>query len=213
VAWIVVGSGGDKKQDRGHGGTFKHGDKVEAKVAGWPKFYAGCVKRVNRDGTYDITFDDGDRKSGVRADEIKGGGSGGKDGDRGRDRNRDGGSAAAKEANQKTRYVLRGEAARSRWHVRPMPFDLSSSSNSRSSSSSSSSSSPSSPPQGTTASGTISPHHPQLSFPQFPRGADLLAEAKIGGDEEEEEDGVDIGEVLETSEAESGDGGSDEESE
>ena len=35
--------------------------RVEAKVSGWTKYYAGEITRVNRDGTYDIKFDDGER--------------------------------------------------------------------------------------------------------------------------------------------------------
>ena len=41
------------------------GDRVEAKVKGWTKYYAGEITRENRDGTYDILFDDGERKSKV----------------------------------------------------------------------------------------------------------------------------------------------------
>ena len=39
------------------------GDAVEAKLKGWTKYYKGKITRVNRDGTFDILFDDGDRKS------------------------------------------------------------------------------------------------------------------------------------------------------
>ena len=43
------------------------GDRVEAKVSGWTKYYGGEITSVNRDGTYDILFDDGERKSKVDA--------------------------------------------------------------------------------------------------------------------------------------------------
>ena len=43
------------------------GDAVEAKLKGWTKYYKGKITRVNRDGTFDILFDDGDRKSKVDA--------------------------------------------------------------------------------------------------------------------------------------------------
>ena len=43
------------------------GDRVEAKLKGWTKYYKGKITSVNRDGTYDILFDDGDRKSKVDA--------------------------------------------------------------------------------------------------------------------------------------------------
>merc|ERR1711991_1238014 len=46
-------------------------DRVEAKVSGWTKYYSGEITRVNRDGTYDIKFDDGERKSGVKSSQIK----------------------------------------------------------------------------------------------------------------------------------------------
>ena len=45
-------------------------DRVEAKVAGWTRYYKGEITRVNSDGTYDIRFDDGERKRGVRDDQI-----------------------------------------------------------------------------------------------------------------------------------------------
>ena len=41
------------------------GDAVEAKLKGWTKYYKGKITRVNRDGTFDILFDDGERKSKV----------------------------------------------------------------------------------------------------------------------------------------------------
>ena len=46
------------------------GDAVEAKLKGWTKYYKGKITRVNRDGTYDILFDDGERKSKVDAKSI-----------------------------------------------------------------------------------------------------------------------------------------------
>ena len=60
------GGGGGKKK-------IKRGDRVEAKVKGWTKYYGGEVTRVNDDGTYDIKFDDGERKRGVKKSQIKGG--------------------------------------------------------------------------------------------------------------------------------------------
>merc|ERR1711991_79826 len=51
----------------------RRGDRVEAKVKGWTKYYGGEITRVNDDGTYDIKFDDGERKRGVKSSEIKGG--------------------------------------------------------------------------------------------------------------------------------------------
>ena len=41
-------------------------------MKGWTKYYGGEITRVNDDGTYDIKFDDGERKRGVKDSEIKG---------------------------------------------------------------------------------------------------------------------------------------------
>merc|ERR1711871_681744 len=51
--------------------SYRRGDKVEAKVSGWTRYYSGEVTRVNSDGTYDIRFDDGERKSGVKKSQMK----------------------------------------------------------------------------------------------------------------------------------------------
>ena len=47
------------------------GDTVEAKCPGWTRYYSGTITRVNRDGTYDIKFDDGERKSSVKKTQVK----------------------------------------------------------------------------------------------------------------------------------------------
>merc|ERR1711988_1832010 len=51
--------------------SISKGDRVEAKLKGWTKYYKGKITRENRDGTYDILFDDGERKSKVDAKLIK----------------------------------------------------------------------------------------------------------------------------------------------
>ncbi len=44
---------------------FEEGDKVEALYKGkGTKWFSGVVKRVNRDGTYEIRYDDGDSEVG-----------------------------------------------------------------------------------------------------------------------------------------------------
>jgi len=54
-----------------HGGTsssdsFTEGDKVEVLYKGkGTKWFSGKISRVNRDGTYDIRYDDGDSESGA----------------------------------------------------------------------------------------------------------------------------------------------------
>merc|ERR1712178_98729 len=62
-----------QKKKSSTGKKIRRGDRVEAKVKGWTKYYGGEVTRVNDDGTYDIKFDDGERKRGVKTSEIKGG--------------------------------------------------------------------------------------------------------------------------------------------
>merc|ERR1712054_22209 len=47
------------------------GDRVEAKLKGWAKYYKGKITRENRDGTYDILFDDGERKSKIDSKLIR----------------------------------------------------------------------------------------------------------------------------------------------
>ena len=59
------------KDADGDDDQYQSGDRVEAKVKGWTKYYSGEITRENRDGTYDILFDDGERKSKVDAKLIK----------------------------------------------------------------------------------------------------------------------------------------------
>merc|ERR1711968_412765 len=51
--------------------SLSKGDRVEAKLKGWTKYYKGKITRENRDGTYDILFDDGDRKRDVPSSLIR----------------------------------------------------------------------------------------------------------------------------------------------
>ena len=51
---------------------FSEGDKVEVLYKGkGTKWFSGKVSRVNRDGTYDIRYDDGDSESGALATNIR----------------------------------------------------------------------------------------------------------------------------------------------
>ena len=50
----------DGKQDR-NDEKLRQGNKVEARCKGSKKHYAGKIHLDNRDGTYDVKFDDGDR--------------------------------------------------------------------------------------------------------------------------------------------------------
>ena len=57
---------------RGSGGSrLEEGMKVEARYRGASRYYPGKISRDNRDGTYDINYDDGDREMGVREELIK----------------------------------------------------------------------------------------------------------------------------------------------
>ena len=50
----------------GASGDFVEGDKVEVLYKGkGTKWFSGKISRVNRDGTYDIRYDDGDSESGA----------------------------------------------------------------------------------------------------------------------------------------------------
>ena len=104
--------GGSSDRDEGSSGTSSHreGDRVEAKVAGWTRYYKGEITRVNSDGTYDIRFDDGERKRGVRAEQIKGGSSDRDDRSSGSSSHREGDRVEAKVAGW-TRYY-KGEITR-----------------------------------------------------------------------------------------------------
>ena len=50
----------------GASGDFVEGDQVEVLYKGkGTKWFSGKISRVNRDGTYDIRYDDGDSESGA----------------------------------------------------------------------------------------------------------------------------------------------------
>ena len=65
------GRDSDSEDDDDDDVSLSKGDRVEAKLKGWTKYYKGKITRENRDGTYDILFDDGERKSKVDAKLIK----------------------------------------------------------------------------------------------------------------------------------------------
>ena len=47
------------------------GEKVEADYAGKGKYYPGKITLVGRDGTYDVTYDDGDKEEMVDMKRIR----------------------------------------------------------------------------------------------------------------------------------------------
>ncbi|CBJ31683.1 conserved unknown protein [Ectocarpus siliculosus] len=60
-----VVSGVDSETDSAAGKAFRVGDEVEARYKRGRKWYPGVVRRVNRDGTMDITYKDGDSERDV----------------------------------------------------------------------------------------------------------------------------------------------------
>ena len=42
----------------GGGGILREGMKVEARFRGKARYYPGLIKRENRDGTFDVDYDD-----------------------------------------------------------------------------------------------------------------------------------------------------------
>jgi hypothetical protein len=67
----------DRERDRGStGSSHREGDKVQAMCLGWTKYYKGEITAVNHDGTYDIKFEDGERKRNIDIGLIRGNGSG-----------------------------------------------------------------------------------------------------------------------------------------
>ena len=69
------GSGG------GGSGRLEEGAKVEARYRGGSRYFPGKIRRENRDGTFDIDYDDGEKEMGVPEEFVRlvdGGGGGGK---------------------------------------------------------------------------------------------------------------------------------------
>ena len=61
----------DEDEGSASDGSLRQGQKVEARYKGKSKYYAGVITKANRNGTYDIRYDDGDREAGVRRSYIK----------------------------------------------------------------------------------------------------------------------------------------------
>jgi hypothetical protein len=61
----------DRKEKR----AFKSGDQVEARQLGRTRYFPGVVERVNRDGSYDVKYDDGEAERGVQSDMVRAVGS------------------------------------------------------------------------------------------------------------------------------------------
>ena len=53
------------------GGGIREGSKVEARYRGKSRYYPGVVRRENRDGTFDIDYDDGEKEMFVAEELIR----------------------------------------------------------------------------------------------------------------------------------------------
>ena len=62
---ITALGGGGSDSDRGSSDKLREGDAVEARYRGREKYYPGKIDRDRRDGTYDISYDDGERETRV----------------------------------------------------------------------------------------------------------------------------------------------------
>merc|ERR1719197_1910875 len=74
-----------RSKDGGGSSRLEEGDKVEARYRGREKYYPGKITRDRGDGTYDISYDDGERETRVEERLIRK-----KDRDRSRSRSRGG---------------------------------------------------------------------------------------------------------------------------
>merc|ERR1712166_895093 len=52
----------------GNPGTRHVGDRIEAKCLGWDRHYPGKITKINLDGTYNIAFEDGEKRKSVNED-------------------------------------------------------------------------------------------------------------------------------------------------
>merc|ERR1711988_1555594 len=63
--------GGGRDSSPSRRTRLEEGMPVRANYKGKGKYFGGMIKRDNRDGTYDISYDDGDREMGVREADIQ----------------------------------------------------------------------------------------------------------------------------------------------
>ena len=101
-----AGRGG---RGRDSGGLVEEGDRVEANYRGRGRYYKGRVRRVNRDGTFDIDYDDGEKERGVPTDMVRTANEAG-NADRG---------ARSRESSQR---LLKGDTVEARYRGRGTKF-------------------------------------------------------------------------------------------
>merc|ERR1711998_396892 len=68
--------GGKKKKKRpddseAEDDDFEEGDKIEARFGGRSRWFKGKIDKKNRDGTFDIRYEDGDKERRVKKDLIR----------------------------------------------------------------------------------------------------------------------------------------------
>lgn len=69
---VMSGAGTDSEADPVGGTKLREGDEIEARYKRGPKYYPGVIRAVNRDGTFDIRYKDGDSERSVDRGLIKG---------------------------------------------------------------------------------------------------------------------------------------------
>lgn len=70
-----VVSGVDSDAERPRTASLREGDEIEARHGRGSKWYPGVIRTVNRDGTYDVRYDDGDSERSVEPSLIRGKGA------------------------------------------------------------------------------------------------------------------------------------------
>ncbi|CAN0503547.1 unnamed protein product, partial [Scytosiphon promiscuus] len=68
---VVSGIGSDSEADPGRGGKLREGDGIEARYKRGRKWYPGTIQAINRDGTMDIKYKDGDKEYDVEAGLVR----------------------------------------------------------------------------------------------------------------------------------------------
>lgn len=73
---VVSGEGTDNEKELVAGMKLREGDEIEARYKRGRKWFPGVISSTNRDGTYDIRYNDGDKERFVDCGFIRGKGNG-----------------------------------------------------------------------------------------------------------------------------------------
>jgi hypothetical protein len=71
VRTLGTSHGGSSSSGRGRTQKYAEMDRVEANYKGKGKYYPGKISRARLNGTYDIAYDDGERETGMSAENIR----------------------------------------------------------------------------------------------------------------------------------------------